>query len=106
MSLMHVLAMASPSAEGSSGPPALLSFLPLVLIIGVFYFLLIRPQQKQQKQRKVMIEAIKKGDRILTNGGLYATVLNVKEEIIVANIADGVKVEFSRQAVSGVVKEA
>ncbi len=105
MSLTNLLAMAAPAGEGGSGAPALLNFLPLVLIVAVFYFLIIRPQQKQQKKRQAMIEAVKKGDRILTNGGLYATVLNVKGDIVVATIADGVKVEISKQAVSGVVKE-
>jgi len=97
------LAMA-PSPEGGSGSgAALVSFLPLVLIMLVFWFLIIRPQKKQQAQRKAMLSALKKGDRIVTNGGLFATILNVKEDRVVATIADGVKVEIAKHAIGTVV---
>ena len=99
------LAMAR-APEGASGSSAaLVSFLPLVLIMLVFWFLIIRPQKKQQQQRKAMLKELKKGDRIVTNGGLYATVLNVKEDRIVATIAEGVKVEIAKSAVGGVVSQ-
>jgi preprotein translocase subunit YajC len=97
------LAMA-PAPEGGSGSgAALVSFLPLVLIMLVFWFLIIRPQKKQQQHRKAMLSALKKGDRIVTNGGLFATVLNVKEDRVVATIADGVKVEIAKHAIGSVV---
>lgn len=103
MTSIGFLAMA-PAPEGASGSgAAFMSFLPLVLIMLVFWFLIIRPQKKQQQQRKAMLDALKKGDRIVTNGGLYATILNVKEDRIVATIAEGVKVEIARHAVGGVV---
>jgi preprotein translocase subunit YajC len=102
--LASVLAMAPPP-EGSGGMGALVSFLPLVLIMLVFWFLIIRPQKKQQQQRKIMLEALKKNDRIVTSGGLFATILNVKEDRVVATIADGVKVEIAKHAVTGVVEK-
>jgi len=80
--------------------------LPFVLIAFIFYFLLWRPQAKRQKEQKKMLDAIQKGDRIVTSGGLHATVLNVKEDemVIVATIAEGVKVEIARGSVTGVVQ--
>ena len=67
--------------------------------------MIIRPQKKQQDQRKAMIEALKRGDRIVTSGGLFATVKDVKGDRVVAPIADGVKVEISKSAITGVMPE-
>ncbi len=67
--------------------------------------MIIRPQKKQQDQRKAMIEALKRGDRIVTSGGLFAIVSDVKGDRVVATIADNVKVEISKAAISGVVPE-
>ena len=102
MTLMTFLAMAAPPEGGGSGS-ALVSFLPLVMIMVVFWFLIIRPQRKQQAKRKDMMATLKKGDRIVTNGGLFATIINVKDDRIVCTIADGVKVEIARNAVGGVI---
>lgn len=103
MTLMTFLAMAPPPEGGGSGS-ALVSFLPLILIVVVFWFLIIRPQRKQQQKRKEMIDGIKKGDRIITTGGLYANVINVKDDRVVATIAEGIKVEIAKHAVAGVVE--
>jgi preprotein translocase subunit YajC len=99
-----ILAMAPPP-ENSGGLGALVSFLPLVLIMLVFWFLIIRPQKKQQEKRKSMLGALRKGDRIVTSGGLFATILNVKEDRVVATIAEGVKVEIAKSAISGLVEK-
>jgi preprotein translocase subunit YajC len=105
MNLYHLLAMAAPAEGQAGGGGALMSFLPLILIVIIFYFLLIRPQQQRQKKHAQMLAAIKKGDRVLTAGGLFATVLNVKDDRVVATIADGVKVEISKSAISAVVEK-
>ena len=107
MDFVNFLAFASPNAGGGEGGGAgsLLSFLPLVLIFAVFWFMIIRPQKKQQDQRKQMIEALKRGDQIVTNGGLFATVRDVKNDRITATIAEGVKVEISKSAIGAVVTE-
>ena len=99
-----MLAMAAPPAEGGSGA-ALIQFLPIILIFLVFWFMIIKPQKKQQDQRKAMLESIKRGDRIVTAGGLFATVRDVKADRVVATIAENVKVEISKSAISGVVVE-
>ncbi len=78
-------------------------FVPLIVIFVIFYFLLIRPQQKRAKDHTAMLNALKKDDRIITNGGMYGTVTAVKGEILEVKIAENVKVEISRQGVATVV---
>lgn len=77
--------------------------LPFGLIIGVFYFLIIRPQNKKQKETKQMLSAIKKNDRVVTVGGIRGTVTAVKEDTVVLRVDDSVKMEFSKSAVSNIV---
>ncbi len=103
MPFVNLLAMGSPNT-GEGGASSMLSFLPLVLIFIVFWFMIIRPQKKQQDKRKTMISALKRGDRIITGGGLFATVKDVKGDRVVATIADGVKVEISKGSINGVVE--
>jgi preprotein translocase subunit YajC len=92
-----------PSGEGGGSPAGLL--IPLLGMLAIFYFLLIRPQQKKQKQMQTMIEAIRKGDRVLTTGGIYGTVAGIKENMIILKIADDVKIEIVKQAVASVVEK-
>jgi len=97
----------APSPEGGQSNP-FMGLVPLVLVLFIFYFLIIRPQQKRQREHNKMLESLGKGDQILTSGGLYATIQDVKskENKIVAIIADGVKVEIARSAVATIVKKA
>jgi preprotein translocase subunit YajC len=86
------------------GPGAIEAFLPIILIFVVFYFLLIRPQQKKMRQHKEMLGAIRRGDRIVTGGGIIGTVSKVVDDNeIVVEIADGVRVRVQRGLVSGVL---
>jgi|SwirhisoilCB3_FD_contig_71_38171_length_724_multi_3_in_0_out_0_1 preprotein translocase subunit YajC len=92
------------AAAGGSGE-ALMQFLPLILIFVVFYFLLIRPQQKRQKEHKAVLEGLRRGDRVVTGGGIIGTVAKVlpeKDEIDV-DIAEGVRVKVMRSSISTVV---
>jgi preprotein translocase subunit YajC len=101
-----VLAMSAPPAGGAEGGASpLLSFLPLILIFVVFWFLIIRPQKKQQDQRRKMLEAVKRGDRVLTTGGLYGVVKDVKGDVLVITIAENVKVEVAKGAITAVTGE-
>ncbi len=77
--------------------------LPFVLMFAVFYFLLIRPQQKKQKSRNAMLSAIKKGDKVVTIGGIYGTVMELKEDTIVLRVNDVTKLTFERSAISRVL---
>lgn len=92
-------------AQGlGGGGDAFASFLPIILIFVIFYFLLIRPQQKKVKQHRAMLGQIKRGDKILTGGGIIGTVTKVKEETdeVTVEIADGVRVEILRGTITDV----
>jgi preprotein translocase subunit YajC len=71
----------------------------LGVTIGIVYFMIIRPQQKKQRETEAMRSSIKKGDRVLTTGGLYGTVVGEKDQIVVLKVADDVKLEFAREAI-------
>ncbi|MGQ1948122.1 preprotein translocase subunit YajC [Geofilum sp. OHC36d9] len=90
------LSMAPQAAEG--GNP-LMSLLPFLLIIVVFYFFMIRPQMKRQKELRKYREALKKGDKIITTGGIYGKVAEVKDDHVVMEIADNVKIKIDKTAV-------
>jgi preprotein translocase subunit YajC len=75
------------------------------LIIGIFYFLILRPQQKRQKDRQKLLEAVKKGDRIVTASGLHATVAGLDEKTVLLQVADHIKMKFERSAVATILKE-
>ena len=99
---LGVLAMASPPEGASGGASMLFTMMPILLMFLVLWFLILRPQKKQQQQRKTMLEGVKRGDKVITSGGLFATVKDVKQDRVVATIAEGVKVEISKQAISSV----
>jgi len=86
---------------GPGGNP-LISFLPFILIFVIFYFLLVMPQQKKMKKRKAMIDALKKGDRVTTTGGLIGTVTNLSPDVVTIQIAEGVRVKVARNYVEDV----
>ena len=85
---------------------ALTSFLPLILIFGIMYFLLIRPQQKKLKDHQAMIEAVRRGDQVITQGGLIGKVSKVKEDgELEVEIADGVKVRVVKTTIAQVLNK-
>jgi len=94
----------APQAGGSGGGPAgmITSLLPLVLIFVVFYFLLIRPQQKKAKEHQLMLDAIKKGDKVVTAGGIYGVVENVGSNTLLLKVAENVKVKVGKGYISTV----
>lgn len=80
------------------------SFLPLVFVFGIFYFLLIRPQQKQKKEYEKMLAGVKKNDEVVTTGGIHGTVINVKDATFTLKIDDNVKIEINKNAVGYIKK--
>jgi preprotein translocase subunit YajC len=94
-------------AAGAAGTGSLIgSMLPLVLIFGIMYFLLIRPQQKKMRDLKAMVEAVRRGDQILTSGGIIGKVTKVGDDNIVeVEIADGVKVKIVKSTISQVMSK-
>lgn len=92
-----LILMGAPAA----GQSPVMQFLPLVAIIVVFYFFMIRPQMKKAKEQKKYIEALKKGDKILTIGGIYGKIADIKEDgSIIMEVEDGSKMKISKNAVS------
>lgn len=85
---------------GGSGAGTILSFVPFVLIFIIFYFLLILPQQKKQKQQKALLEALKKGDKVITASGIWGTVTNLGKETVTLQIADNTKIKIQRDFIS------
>jgi len=100
--LFNDLAFAMGGAGGAGGAQGnpLGAFVPLILMFAIFYFLLIRPQQKKAKQHKEMIGNLKIGDRIVTNGGLYGTIVRMSDMTVILEIADKVQVEMLRNTIA------
>lgn len=94
-------AEAAPAAGGGFG-----AFIPLILIFVVFYFLLIRPQQKKAKEHQQFLANLKKGDTVVTSGGLYGTVTGLNDTVVTLEIADNVRVKVARSYVLGSEKTA
>ena len=89
---------ASASTSGSLG----ITLLPFLAIFVIFYFFLIRPQNKKQKETQKMLDALKKGDKVITIGGIHGTVSSVKENTVIVKVDDDCKLEFNRTAISSV----
>ena len=90
-------------ATGGSGGGGFGFIFVILATFAIFYFILIRPQQKKQKNLQKTIEALKKGDRVMTNGGIFCTVSGFKDNIVILKIADEVKIEMLKTAVASVV---
>ncbi|MBL7128982.1 MAG: preprotein translocase subunit YajC [Ignavibacteria bacterium] len=79
------------------------SMLPFILIILVFYFLILRPQQKRQKDKQKMLQSVKKGDKVITAGGMHGQVEGVEDKIVLVKIADGIKVKVEKSSIGNIV---
>lgn len=79
------------------------AFLPFIAMIVILYLLLMRPQQKRQKEHKVMLSTLRKGDRVVTNSGMYGTIvgINEKENTVVLKVAENVKIQFLKNSIAG-----
>ena len=93
-------------AQAAAQQPSMLaSFIPLILIFLIFYFLLIRPQQKKQKEHKILLDSIKRGDEILSSGGILGKVIKVDNDKLTVEISKGVNVTIIRSTVADVIKK-
>lgn len=84
------------NTASQSGAAGFASFIPMILIFAVFYLLLIRPQQKQQKQHQKMVADARKGDKIVTSGGIHGKITGVKDNCVLVEIANGIEVKMER----------
>ncbi len=99
-----VIAMA-PAQQGQGGGEIYSTLIMFALIIGIFYLMIIRPQQKRKKEREALLGQIKKGDKVITAGGVHAKVIAVEEKTMLIEIADNVKVKIERSSISVVNKQ-
>jgi preprotein translocase subunit YajC len=96
----------APPPQGGGAEGSLMSTLVMfALIIGIFYFLILRPQQKRQKERQKLLEAVKKGDKVITAAGLHGTVAGLDEKTVLLQVADNVKMKFERSSIASIVRE-
>ena len=98
MSLFTLLQAGAPQQQN-----LLVSVIPFILIIGIFWLFIIRPQNQKQKETEKMINALKKGDKVVTIGGIHGVVSAAKEKTVVVKVDDGVSIEFNRSAIAAVV---
>jgi preprotein translocase subunit YajC len=101
-----LLAQLQQAPAGPSGGGLLASYMPMVLIFGIFYFILIAPMRKQQKKTRDMLSALKKGDKVITSGGIYGQVAQIEDQVVWVKIADTVKVKVKRSAITDVVTDS
>jgi len=95
--------IASAYAQDAAQPGGLMSFLPLIIIFIIFYFLLIRPQMKRSKEHRKLVTELANGDEVVTNGGLLGRITHVGESFVTVEVADQVQIKLQKQAVASVV---
>ncbi|MDQ6654830.1 MAG: preprotein translocase subunit YajC [Verrucomicrobiota bacterium] len=95
--------LAQAAAPAPAGPSPIASFVPIILIFVIMYFLLFRPQMKRQKEAAKLVSSIKTGDRVITGSGIHGLISNVKERTVTVKIADNVKVEMEKSAITTVL---
>jgi preprotein translocase subunit YajC len=100
ISTLLFLAQQQPAPASTAQSNPLVTFLPLIFMFVIFYFLLIRPQQKRQKEQRSLLSSVKTGDKVITNSGIHGLVANVKETTFLVKIADNVKVEIEKSAIA------
>jgi preprotein translocase subunit YajC len=103
--MLHAfLAQTQSASPAAGGPNPITSFIPLILIFIIMYFILFRPQMRRQKEQQRIVSALKTGDRVVTGSGIHGLISNVKDTTVILKIADNVKIEIEKSAVTNVVK--
>jgi preprotein translocase subunit YajC len=91
---------------GGSGGGGLGAFLPLIIIFAIFYFLLIRPQQRKAKQHKQLLAELRKGDKVVSSGGLHGVITGMSDDVLTVEISPKIRVKISRGSIAGVIRRA
>ena len=103
--MLHAL-LAQAQSPAPTGPGGGIGFfVPFIFIFIIMYFVMFRPQKKRQEQQQKLISALKTGDRVVTNGGVHGLISNVKETTVIVKVADNVKIEMEKSAITTVLKE-
>lgn len=101
----YAYALAGTPGTSSAGTPSpIASLMPIILVFAIFYFLLLRPQRRKQIEHQEMISRLKKNDEVITSGGIYGTVVNVKENSVILRVDDNVKIEVQKSAIAQLKK--
>lgn len=101
-----LLAMAPPPNGQGGGAGSMISTIVMFgAIFAIFYFMIIRPQQKKAKEREKLLSAIEKGDKVITSSGIYATVAGLEEKTVLLDVGNNVKMKFERQAIASVIRD-
>lgn len=103
---MHLTDLLLFAQAAAPAPNPITQFVPLIFIFVIFYFLLIRPQQKKAKDHQKLVASIQTGDSVVTNAGIHGVVTNVKETTVLVRVADNVKLEFDRAAIATATRDA
>ncbi len=101
--IIFLLAQASTASPAAAANP-LASFIPIILIFIIMYFLLFRPQMRRQKEQQRVVASLKTGDRVVTASGIHGMITNVKDTTVTVKVADNVKIEMDKSAVTNVIK--
>jgi len=101
-----VYAMGTGGTGGGTGSGGLGAFLPLIIIFAIFYFLLIRPQQKKSKQHKQLLADLKKGDKVVSSGGLHGIITGLADDVVTVEISPKVRVKITRASIAGVIRKS
>jgi preprotein translocase subunit YajC len=104
-SSVEFLAQTTAPAAPQGGSPAWMQILPMVLLFAAMYFLMIAPQRKKQKEHEKMLKSLESGDEVVTTGGIYGVITNVKEDRFVVRVADNTKIEVGKAFVQTVLKK-
>jgi preprotein translocase subunit YajC len=94
-------AIVEPLLAQGQQPSALTALLPFIIVLGIFYILIILPAQRQRRRQQRMLSALKSGDKVVTSGGIYGTIVGLRDEAVQLRIADQVRIEVARSAIAG-----
>lgn len=94
-----------PGGQATGSQSAILNLVPLLLMFGIFYFLLIRPQQKKAREHRALLDTLKKGDQVVTAGGMHGKVTGIDGDVVTIEIATGVNVKFNKGHIASVAKK-
>ena len=102
--ILQILAQAQPQAPAPGPGGGFGLFVPFIFIFVIMYFMLFRPQKKRQQEQQRLISALKTGDKVVTNAGIHGLIANVKETTVIVKVADNVKIEMEKSAITNIVK--
>ena len=103
---MEILLAMAPSPDGQGGGGSMISTLIMFgAIFAIFYFMIIRPQQKRAKEQKSMLEAVQKGDKVVLTGGMHGSIAGLEDKTVLVDVGNNVKIKFERTAIAAVIKD-